>query len=209
MKRIGSGALCTLNLMLMTATCTCAVKGRANGGSPPGYTKLKLGVNEVKTSVRSAYAAKFLGYALWVARGGEVKRAVARAALTVFKRRVRQITRGSGGRSMGQGDRGARRLRAQAGRVDASPAASDSAQTRETRYDDLPRDPPMGCCVIAGATGCEWRPPLVAGLCSKPETRAYRGVLRSAGCAKVVLTSTSRTARCGPACRVVTQGRAP
>jgi len=45
---------------------------------------------------------KFLGYALWVVAGGVVKRAVAAKPLETFKRRIRQKTRRSGGRSMEQ-----------------------------------------------------------------------------------------------------------
>lgn len=65
------------------------------------YAKLKLRVNEAKTQVRSALGAKFLGYALWAAPGGAIKRAVAHPALAAFQRRVRQLTRRGGGRSMG------------------------------------------------------------------------------------------------------------
>ena len=50
----------------------------------------------------SAFGRKFLGYALWVAKGKEVKCAVANEALTNFKARIRQLTRRSGGRSMVQ-----------------------------------------------------------------------------------------------------------
>jgi len=66
------------------------------------YAKLRLQVNEAKTSVRSALGAKFLGYAMWAAPGSEIKRAVARKALIVFQRRVRQLTRRNGGRSMAE-----------------------------------------------------------------------------------------------------------
>ena len=45
---------------------------------------------------------KFLGYALWVAKGREVKCAVAEKALCNFKARIRQLTRRSGGRSIAQ-----------------------------------------------------------------------------------------------------------
>ena len=45
---------------------------------------------------------KFLGYELWVAKGREVKCAVAKKALDNFKARIRQLTRRSGGRSMAQ-----------------------------------------------------------------------------------------------------------
>ena len=66
------------------------------------YTGLKLQINEAKSAVASAFGRKFLGYALWVARGKEVKCAVAKKVLDNFKARIRQLTRRSGGRSMGQ-----------------------------------------------------------------------------------------------------------
>jgi len=66
------------------------------------YTGLKLQINEAKSAVASALRRKFLGYELWVAKGKEVKCAVARKALDNFKVRIRQLTRRSGGRSMAQ-----------------------------------------------------------------------------------------------------------
>ena len=66
------------------------------------YTGLKLQINEAKSAVASAFGRKFLGYALWVTKGREVRCAVAKKALETFKARVRQLTRRSGGRSMGQ-----------------------------------------------------------------------------------------------------------
>jgi RNA-directed DNA polymerase len=66
------------------------------------YGALKLQVNEAKSAVGSAFGRKFLGYALWVAKGREVKCAVADKALADFKARIRQLTRRSGGRSMEQ-----------------------------------------------------------------------------------------------------------
>lgn len=66
------------------------------------YAKLKLQINEAKSAVASAFGRKFLGYALWVAKGREVKCAVAHKALNNFKARIRQLTRRSGGRSMVQ-----------------------------------------------------------------------------------------------------------
>ena len=66
------------------------------------YTGLKLQINEAKSAVASAFGRKFLGYALWVAKGREVKCAVAHKALDNFKARIRQLTRRSGGRSMEQ-----------------------------------------------------------------------------------------------------------
>ena len=71
------------------------VAGRLYGG-------LKLQINEAKSAVASAFGRKFLGYALWVAKGREVKCAVAHKAVDNFKARIRQLTRRSGGRSMEQ-----------------------------------------------------------------------------------------------------------
>jgi RNA-directed DNA polymerase len=66
------------------------------------YAGLKLQINEAKSAVGSALGRKFLGYALWVAKGKEVKCAVAHKALDNFKTRIRQLTRRSGGCSMEQ-----------------------------------------------------------------------------------------------------------
>jgi RNA-directed DNA polymerase len=66
------------------------------------YAGLKLQINEAKSAVGSAFGRKFLGYALWVAKGKEVKCAVAHKALGNFKARIRQLTRRSAGRSMEQ-----------------------------------------------------------------------------------------------------------
>lgn len=66
------------------------------------YAGLKLQINEAKSAVCSVFGRKFLGYALWVARGREVKCKVADKALDDFKARIRQLTRRSGGRSMEQ-----------------------------------------------------------------------------------------------------------
>ncbi|MBN8487579.1 MAG: group II intron reverse transcriptase/maturase [Burkholderiales bacterium] len=66
------------------------------------YGDLKLQINEAKSAVGSAFGRKFLGYALWVAKGREVKCAVAHKAMDDFKARIRQLTRRSGGRSMEQ-----------------------------------------------------------------------------------------------------------
>ena len=66
------------------------------------YADLKLQINEAKSAVASAFGRKFLGYELWLAKGTEVKCAVAYKALDNFKARIRQLTRRSGGRSMEQ-----------------------------------------------------------------------------------------------------------
>jgi len=66
------------------------------------YGDLKLQINEAKSAVGSAFGRKFLGYALWAAKGREVKCAVAHKAMADFKARIRQLTRRSAGRSMEQ-----------------------------------------------------------------------------------------------------------
>lgn len=66
------------------------------------YARLRLQINEAKSATTSAFGRKFLGYALWAAKGGEVKYAVARKAIADFKARVRQLTRRSGGRSLAE-----------------------------------------------------------------------------------------------------------
>jgi RNA-directed DNA polymerase len=66
------------------------------------HTGLKLQINEAKSAVASAFGRKCLGYALWVAKGREVKGVLAYKALDNFKARIRQLTRRSGGCSMAQ-----------------------------------------------------------------------------------------------------------
>ena len=66
------------------------------------YAKLHLTVNETKSAVASVFGRKFLGYSLWVAKGKLVKFRVADKPMATFKQRIRQLTRRSGGRSMGQ-----------------------------------------------------------------------------------------------------------
>ena len=64
------------------------------------YGKLRLTVNETKSAVASVPGRKFLGYSFWVAPGGVIKRRVADKPMATFKRRIRQLTRRSGGRSL-------------------------------------------------------------------------------------------------------------
>jgi RNA-directed DNA polymerase len=66
------------------------------------YAKLHLTVNETKSAVASVFGRKFLGYSLWVAPKGVIKRRVANKPMATFKQRIRQLTRRSGGRSMGE-----------------------------------------------------------------------------------------------------------
>jgi RNA-directed DNA polymerase len=64
------------------------------------YGRLHLTVNETKSAVASVFGRKFLGYTLWVAPGGMIKRKVADKPLKTFKARIRQLTRRIVGRSM-------------------------------------------------------------------------------------------------------------
>lgn len=64
------------------------------------YARLHLVVNEGKSAVASVFGRKFLGYSLWVGRGGEVKRKVANKPLQAYKQRIRKLTRRTAGRSM-------------------------------------------------------------------------------------------------------------
>ena len=64
------------------------------------YGRLRLKINEDKSAAASVFGRKFLGYSFWVAPGGVIKRKVADKPLKAFKRRIRQLTRRSGGRSM-------------------------------------------------------------------------------------------------------------
>jgi RNA-directed DNA polymerase len=66
------------------------------------YARLALKINETKTTVGSVWARKFLGYCLWAAPRGEVKRAVAAQAMDRLRDRIRELTRRSRGRSLEQ-----------------------------------------------------------------------------------------------------------
>ena len=66
------------------------------------YNRLHLKVNEAKSAVASAYGRAFLGYELWCSGGETVKRGVAHKAMCAFKRRIRQITRRTCGRSLSE-----------------------------------------------------------------------------------------------------------
>ncbi len=66
------------------------------------YERLHLKVNEAKTAVTNAFGRKFLGYSLWLNPWGNVRRAVAGEAIKSFKRRIRQITRRTRGRSLSE-----------------------------------------------------------------------------------------------------------
>ena len=64
------------------------------------YAKLRLKINESKSAVASVFGRKFLGYSLWVAPKGVIKRGVSKKALEAYKQRVRELTRRDVGKSM-------------------------------------------------------------------------------------------------------------
>lgn len=187
------------------------------------YGDLRLKVNEAKSAVASAFGRKFLGYSFWVAAGGVVKRKVADKPLLTFKQRIRELTRRSGGRSLREV---VDRLRPY---VQGWKAYFRLAQTpgvwREldqwlrhrlraiqlkalaTRPEDLPGTADSGCGARDGPTGGGEQPSLVAQQQWRAEVGAGYCLLRPDGPTPPHITSTSRTARCGPACRVVWQGR--
>jgi group II intron reverse transcriptase/maturase len=75
---------------------------RVLAGLRKRYDRLHLKVNDAKTAVASAYGRKFLGYCLWAAPRGEVRRAVASKAIETYKQRIRRLTRRTGGRSLAE-----------------------------------------------------------------------------------------------------------
>jgi group II intron reverse transcriptase/maturase len=64
------------------------------------FARLRLQVNEAKSTVARAWERKFLGYSFWVAAGRVIRPRVAAAALAEMKAHVRLITSRNGGRSM-------------------------------------------------------------------------------------------------------------
>ena len=206
--------------------CNVYVKSRRAGervlqGLRGCYAKLALKVNEAKTAVAAVWGRKFLGYCFWAARQGEVRRAVAPQAMHRLRERIRQLTRRTRGRSLEQI---AADLR---GYVPGWKAYFRLAQTpnvlREldkwlrhrlravrlkqwrggtTMFRELRA---LGASVdlaarVAGNARRWWRNSRMVLNRVLPVAYFDRlGVPR-------FLTSTSRTARCGPACRVVWEG---
>jgi RNA-directed DNA polymerase len=81
---------------------SCRAGLRVLAGLVRLYARLHLQVNQSKTAVASALGRKFLGFELWSAAGGVIKRKVAKKALVNYRHRIRQLTRRSGGRSLTQ-----------------------------------------------------------------------------------------------------------
>jgi hypothetical protein len=57
---------------------------------PRLYARLRIRVNEAKSTIASVFRRKFPGYGFWVAAGGKIKRRVATKAIATFKQRVRE-----------------------------------------------------------------------------------------------------------------------
>jgi hypothetical protein len=181
------------------------------------YAKLKLKVNEEKSTVARVWERKFLGYSFWVAPGKLVKRRVAPKALEGFKDRVREITSRNGGRSAGEGSGRARIVHARmegvlppSGHtqglsrprpVDCPTAADGATQAVETWNDRLPGDAETGFTRMARPESGAFHEELVEGL--RPRRDEHRNADEvpgriGASKAGTALTSTFRTARCGP-----------
>jgi len=75
---------------------------RVLAGLRQHYGRLHLKVNDAKTAVAKAFGRKFLGYCLWQAPNGEVRRAVAGKAIATYQQRIRRLTRRAGGRSLAE-----------------------------------------------------------------------------------------------------------
>ena len=93
------------------------------------------------------------------------------------------------------------------GRLVAPPPASDPAQAVDAARDDVPRAEGVGG--NRGVRSAGGRPLSLLVVSQRPpaENSDDHCVFRPAGSAKAVITPNSRTARCGPAFRVVWQGR--
>ncbi len=187
------------------------------------FAQLRLRVNEAKSAVDLARNRKILGYSFWIGPGEAVKLRVADKAIERLKERLRQITRRSGGRSIGQvveqlqeylpgwkqyfslaetpgvlGDLDGwlrHRLRA----LHLKQWKRGPVVFREMRRRGATASTAAQC---AANTRRWWRSAALS-LHVILTTRYFDALglprLRPA-------TATSRTARCGPACRVVWQG---
>ena len=191
--------------------------GRAGAGRPARlYARLRLKVNEAKTAVAGVWGRKFLGYCFWDGpRGGQAGGGRTRR-WTTCKQRIRQLTRRSGGRSLSEVADDLQALRAglegvlpagadaqglaRTRRVAAAPAARGAAQALAAGHDDVPGIAALGASVDQAAHRGRhsarrwWRNSRMA--LNRVLPIAYFDRL---GVPRALLTSTSRTARCGPA----------
>ena len=187
------------------------------------FEKLKLRVNETKSKVTRATASKFLGFSFWIAPGRTIRRRVAPQAIARMKQRVRELTRRSAGRSLAQlckplgtylsGWKAYFRL------ADTPRAFADidgwvrhrlrAVQLKHWKRGRviLSRVGRSRDASRSSQTGCRQQHALVAQLGDGAQHGAAERPLQTTGSPQTCqLTSTHRTARCGPACRVVWQG---
>src|SRR6185437_3435074 len=90
----------------------------------------------------------------------------------------------------------------------AASAAGDPTQALEAWQDHVPGTAEPGRACPGSAAGGRQLAVLVAKQRWRHQTGAHHCLLRSPWRTPSLMTSTSRTARCGPACRVVWQGSA-
>src|SRR5512138_445309 len=187
------------------------------------YARLRLRINESKSAVDLATHRKFLGYSFWIGSGRTVRFRVSSKALASMKERVRRITRRSGGRSIDQVvadlrgylvgwknyfslaetpvvfDRLDKWLRHRLRAIHLKQWKRGRTVYRELRA----RGASERVAAIVAADTRRWWKNAAMRLQIVLPTRYFDGlgVTRFAGA-----TATNRTARCGPASRVVWQG---
>ncbi len=187
--------------------CDVYVRSRRAGERVMGllqrlYTRLKLRINEAKSAIAIATSRKLLGYSFWDAPGRTVKCRIAKKALETMKERVRLITRRTVGRSIG---RVAAELRSYlVGWKTASHSPSSNWKRGTTIFRELRSRGPLR---VRRCKDRHQRPAMVEKLGHAHQRRISHQLLRPTGYPSAgLVTSTLRTARCGPACRVVWQG---
>ncbi len=188
------------------------------------YAKLKLQVNIDKSAVARVWDRQFLGFCFWVAPGRVIKRRVAPKALDKMKERVREITSRSGGRSLAQvvtllrsylvGWSSYFRL-ADTPQVFAQVEQWLHRRLRAIHLKHWKRGRPSFASyggVASHSTSRRWRldSPATGGGWRAMQPYILpcpHRISISLGCrACLTLTSTHRTAGCGPACPVVWEG---
>ena len=187
------------------------------------YGRLRLKVNEAKSTIASVFRRKFLGYSFWVAPGGKIKRRVAyegdgnvQAARSGTDPPILRAQPERGGQTTAclcvgmEGllpAGGYSRSLERSGPMDTPPSAGHPTQAMETRHNHLSRTAEAGSFIRSGGTGGGQYPSLVAQQRNAPAYGAESQMGRRTGNPSTLLTSTSRTAGCGPACPVVWEGR--
>lgn len=183
--------------------------------------KLALKVNESKTAVASVWGRKFLGYCFWASKdgaktgggqpgagqGAQTRPAADTSHAGLLPRTDRRGSEGLRAWLEGVLPAGANAQgRARAGRMAATPTAGRAAQAVAARDDDVPRAAQAGRERGPSRTHRRQRPAVVAQQRDGAEPLPADRPLRPPGSPAILLTSTSRTARCAPACRVVWEG---